>query len=333
MTDLGYLPLFQVKVGNTEELRFFYEAVLPGLEKQNIHSAVVTGKEGECCGRLPVSSWLMGVSSTLYIGMRGQDPFTLLPDLFRHVDIIFCLDEESAVDSTFHSFPFPVADFLDNEQGAIKYLVDIASSGIQQREIWACILIGGKSSRMGQPKHLLPHHDGRSWLERNIALIQDKVAGVAISGKGDLPPCLQHHLRLQDVPGVQGPLTGLISATRWMPNVSWLVFACDLPMVSAEAIDWLIGDRRPGCWAKIPTLRGQQRGEPLLARYEPQCGPLFETMARSGNFSLHRIFSNNKVDLAEVPAPLEQSWRNVNTPSELEELKRGMSHVRDGKTS
>lgn len=313
MTNFCNQPLFQVKADSGDELRFFYEAVLPGLRKHDIRAAVIIRDKG-----LPT---VTGDASTLYISMGRREEFSLLPDLFRHADMVFIVDRLPAEDNTLQSSPFIVADFQGDSSLAMKYLLEIADSLIQEREIWACVLIGGKSSRMGEPKHLLSHKGGQTWLERNIGLVKEKVAGIAISGGGELPADLLHYPRVQDIPGVQGPLTGLISATRWMPDVSWLVCACDLPAVTVEAIDWLLSDRRPGCWAKIPRLNGQQSGEPLLARYEPQCGPLFEAMGRSGSFSLHRIFSNDKVDLVEVPAGLEESWRNVNTPTELQDFE------------
>ncbi|HBT96513.1 MAG TPA: hypothetical protein DEB25_02130, partial [Desulfobulbaceae bacterium] len=48
--------------------------------------------------------------------------------------------------------------------------------------LWGCLLIGGKSSRMGRPKHLLPLADGSLWLERAAALLRPRVVGLALVG-------------------------------------------------------------------------------------------------------------------------------------------------------
>jgi molybdopterin-guanine dinucleotide biosynthesis protein A len=321
MTDYTYQPCFRVIADEGDEFCFFCKTVLPGLQDKNIRTAVIVRG-----GKIVRGSALDDFSeadceSTLIISQSDSCKPALISDIFRYADMVFIVGAVSTLETEISSTTFIVKDFLGDSAGAIQYLFDIAQSRLDEKEVWACILIGGKSSRMGKPKHLLPHQNGQSWLERNVELVKEKVTGVAISGGGELPASLQHYPRLQDIPGVQGPLTGLISATRWLPDVSWLVCACDLPAVTPEAIDWLLGDRLPGRWAKVPRLSGQQRGEPLLARYEPQCGPLFEAIGRSGRFSLHRMFANDKIYMEEVPADLEGSWRNVNTPAELQKFR------------
>ena len=67
-------------------------------------------------------------------------------------DVLFGGDKEHALE--------PFCDSLLRKIDLIK----------QKVAVWACILIGGKSSRMGHPKHLLPGIDGskESWLERTV---------------------------------------------------------------------------------------------------------------------------------------------------------------------
>ena len=81
----------------------------------------------------------------------------------------------------------------------------------------ACVLIGGKSSRMGQPKHLL-NQAGHSWLERIVRTLSPFVDEVFLAGSGQVPAALTRLTRLSDVNGVQGPLAGILAALRHRPD-------------------------------------------------------------------------------------------------------------------
>ena len=142
--------------------------------------------------------------------------------------------------------------------------------------VWACILIGGKSSRMGTPKHLIKNVRGKTWIESLVDTVAPAVEGIAISGTGNVPNGLHDLPRLPDIPGVVGPVNGIIAALRWQPLVSWLVLACDMPHVSKDAVTWLLAERRVGRWAEIPKLAGEVHCEPLFAWYDIRSASLFE---------------------------------------------------------
>ena len=55
--------------------------------------------------------------------------------------------------------------------------------------VWGCVLIGGRSRRMGRPKHLI-EAGGCSWLERTVTLLGHCVEQVVIAGPGDVPATL-----------------------------------------------------------------------------------------------------------------------------------------------
>ena len=63
--------------------------------------------------------------------------------------------------------------------------------------VWGCVLIGGKSSRMGTPKHLL-ETAGRTWIERTVAVLRGRVEQVVIAGAGALPAALAEMIRVDD---------------------------------------------------------------------------------------------------------------------------------------
>ncbi|BHH84127.1 hypothetical protein LA52FAK_24160 [Desulforhopalus sp. 52FAK] len=206
-------------------------------------------------------------------------------------------------------------DFWDELQGKIKLL--------SNTPVWACILIGGKSSRMGQPKHLLEGIDRKheSWIEQTIHLVTPLVDGLVVSGKGDLPDSLIDVTRIPDIPGVKGPLTGVLSAMRWQPNKRWLVIACDMPFISKSAIEWLLSENAPGCWGRIPRLKGAKFCEPLFAVYDGRAAHLLEEQLLTGNLRVGKIAAHHKIDNPVIPGSLASAWQNVNTPEQLESAR------------
>ncbi len=185
-----------------------------------------------------------------------------------------------------------------------------------QTPVWGCVLIGGKSRRMGRPKHLL-EQNGITWIERIVETLQQKVQQVVISGPGALPESLSHLPRIADAPGLAGPLAGILGALRRKPQFSWLVSACDLPDIHSGALEWLLAQREPGVWATLPDLDGDGRVEPLLAYYNYRCRHHLEAFAATGSLRISGLVGKYGVKTPQPPAYLQQAWRNVNTPEDI----------------
>ncbi len=184
----------------------------------------------------------------------------------------------------------------------------------------ACLLIGGRSSRMGRPKHLIKGENGLTWLENTVKLLLPFTRKIVLSGGGDVPSSLQSLQRIEDVPNVQGPLTGILAAMRWQPNVCWLLLACDMPNISTEALEWLLAGRDFDSWGTVPRLQEDGFVEPLLALYEPQAKDYFEELCESGILRVSMVARRPKIRTPVVPKTLASAWSNINTPGELSRL-------------
>ncbi len=182
---------------------------------------------------------------------------------------------------------------------------------IKNFPIYGCLLIGGKSRRMGQVKHLIMEN-GRTWLEKSVAVLEKKVTHLVLAGRGDIPPSLVHLPRIPDIPGLAGPLSGMLAAMSWQPQASWLIAACDLPDMSGEAIDWLLQQRQAGIWGVLPSLGGNSRGEPLLAWYDFRMLPVLEKIAAGGCLRPGLAAEHEMVITPKPPVHLHSAWRNVN---------------------
>ena len=185
--------------------------------------------------------------------------------------------------------------------------------------VYAGVLIGGASTRMGTPKHLLKVA-AQSWLERTVGQVAGAAAETVLLGRGEVPASLAGLRRLADVPDASGPMAGVLSAMRWARRASWLIVACDMPQVTREAVDWLLSLRRPGVWAVIPRLGEGRPLEPLLAYYDFRSRPLLERLAASGCFRASEIARSSKVATPAPPADLAKAWTNVNRPEDLTDL-------------
>ena len=182
--------------------------------------------------------------------------------------------------------------------------------------VYGCVLIGGASRRMGRPKHLL-QSGGRTWIERTVETLRPAVERIVIAGAGELPDALAGVTRLPDVPDAEGPMAGILAAMRWAPWASWLAAACDLPNLSAEALEWLLATRAAGVWATVPLLAGARGVEPLLAHYDFRAGAILEPLAADGRFAPSLVAEHPKVAAPAPPSHLAPAWDNVNAPGDL----------------
>jgi molybdopterin-guanine dinucleotide biosynthesis protein A len=185
--------------------------------------------------------------------------------------------------------------------------------------VYAGVLVGGRSRRMGWPKQLL-ELGGRSFLERVVEPLEPFAERLLLLGGGPLPESCAHLPRLPDPPGLEGPLAGILAGMRWNPGATWLVAACDQPMIEARSVRWLLDRRSPGKWAILPSI--SDRGhEPLLAVYDARARKLLETLAASGCLAPSALAEHPRTLSPPPPPELRSSWRNVNTREDLERLQ------------
>jgi len=181
--------------------------------------------------------------------------------------------------------------------------------------VYAGILIGGNSSRMGRPKHLIEAGDQRTWVEISVSSAKPIVDQVVILGKGEVPASLAHLPLLPDVHDVQGPLAGMLSAMRWRPDVSWIFMSCDMPRITTDAIRWILANRKPGVWAVIPRREAEAKVEPMPGWYDTRSIRLLEECRGPAALADHK-----KVDTPIILKEFATAWINANTAEDLESL-------------
>jgi len=182
------------------------------------------------------------------------------------------------------------------------------------------VLVGGQSRRMGRPKQLI-EIGGTTMIEHVVAALGEEVEEILLLGAGPVPVVLEGLSRVADAEECRGPMAGVLGAMRAEPEASWLVAACDMPLLRPEAVRWLVSRRRGGTWVVFPTLEGLV--EPLFALYEPEARALLEEAAAAGEHALRCLASKSRVVTVEAPESLRQCWFSANTPQEIGALLGG----------
>jgi molybdopterin-guanine dinucleotide biosynthesis protein A len=190
---------------------------------------------------------------------------------------------------------------------------------IRETGIVGCILAGGKSSRMGSDKSLLPLA-GVPLIER-IALVMREVfeSVVVVSDRRDEYKFLGLSI-LQDIKKDSGPLGGIHAALVQTKADHLFVVACDMPFVSAELIRHVVS-AESGANATVPTMNGQL--QPLCGLYSRTCLAIVERSLNNETYKLQSVLE----ELQPTIVPLTPGMQlyapnlldNLNTPAEAEQ--------------
>ncbi|WP_457576086.1 molybdenum cofactor guanylyltransferase [Desulfomarina sp.] len=301
--ELSDLPLFAVVGACGKEKDFFIRWLRTSLEENNLETLVIDESAAE--NERDLYSLSVRADVVLISGKTDFDLQEIKVNCHRKKKGDLCCSG---------------MDFKSREAFLAEFLIHLDSL-VYRIPLWACVLIGGKSSRMGRPKHLLPGPDGRSWLERTVETLRPFVTDIIISGAGEVPKGLSTLRRLPDAIGTVGPLAGILSATGWLPMASWILVACDMPDIQSRALAWLAGQRAAGRWGIVPRLSEDGFLEPLLACYDMRAATIFEELRQQNIMKISRVGVHPKIYNPVIPGELNGSWRNINTPEQLADMK------------
>ncbi|PWT88016.1 MAG: molybdenum cofactor guanylyltransferase [Acidobacteria bacterium] len=186
-------------------------------------------------------------------------------------------------------------------------------------DITGVILAGGKSSRMGRNKALLPFR-GRPLIETirdTMSSIFNKVV-ISVHQENAYPQI--DLLQIPDLYPETGPIGGITSVLQSGEERIFCV-ACDMPFLNRELIEYLAG--LADCDAVIPIWR--EKIEVLHAFYSFALLAQLKTCLKSGRFRITDALGEAHVRYIQEPEirPLDPqglSFRNINVPSDFEEI-------------
>ena len=185
------------------------------------------------------------------------------------------------------------------------------------------VLAGGQSSRLGADKSFI-NVNGQSLIEHivtKLTRLSDDV--IIVTNSPDEYDHLEARLVGDIYPG-KGALGGIYSGLRAAANAYSLVVACDMPFLDLNLLRYMIILAREHD-VVIPRIRGLT--EPLHAIYSKNCLEPIDRLLARGGLKIIDFFSEVRVRYVEesevdIFDPQHLSFFNVNTPNDLEEMKK-----------
>ncbi len=180
------------------------------------------------------------------------------------------------------------------------------------------VLAGGKSTRMGASKAMLPFGP-ETMLQRVVRLLGSVVSPIVVVAARDqeLPELPEHILLAHDEREARGPLEGLRAGLKALPESveSAYVTSCDVPLLVpafAERMIELLGDH------DIAVMEIDGFPHPLSAVYRRDTLPRVESLLASDRLRPVFLFDavrTRRVQRAEMVSvdPDLQTLRNLNT--------------------
>jgi molybdopterin-guanine dinucleotide biosynthesis protein A/molybdopterin converting factor small subunit len=183
----------------------------------------------------------------------------------------------------------------------------------------AVILAGGRSSRMGRPKALLPF-DGEPLIAHVVRSLTKMFAeAVVVAAPEQELPALPAVL-VRDEIAYQGPVSGIYHGLNASTKGICFVTSCDAPFLNHGLISYLLS-QTDDCDVVVPFW--QERFQPLHAVYRTSVAPLLKEQLARGE--LRPIFLYDKVRTRKVHEeevrrldPEGLSLLNMNSPSDYD---------------
>ena len=191
------------------------------------------------------------------------------------------------------------------------------------------VLCGGRSSRMGSDKALVPLR-GRELLAHAVAALSEVCERVELAC-GTVPRYAEQGLPLLlDREPDLGPLGGIETALLAGPADIVLVIACDMPGVGPRELRALV-ERVRSADLDVCVLRSERGVEPLCGAWRTTMShPVASALAR-GSRRVVSAFDEPlaagrapRVGFLDVAAP--ECVRNLNTPADLARERGGAPH-------
>ncbi|WP_414624245.1 molybdenum cofactor guanylyltransferase [Calothrix sp. CCY 0018] len=186
--------------------------------------------------------------------------------------------------------------------------------------IAALILAGGKSSRMGRDKALVPYQ-GKPMLQRVYQVAAECTQQVYV-----LTPWIERYQNIlpsdcnylvETQPG-KGPVNGLSEGFEQI-SADWiLLLACDLPLLDVEIIkSWI--NKLPQIPTSTLALIPQRSDiwEPMCGFYRKEVKTELDTFLKKGKRSFQELLSGIEVEVLEVDEKVDLMLLNCNSPGDL----------------
>ncbi|NET28983.1 molybdenum cofactor guanylyltransferase [Okeania sp. SIO1I7] len=198
--------------------------------------------------------------------------------------------------------------------------MNTSSLSLPKNHLVALILAGGKSSRMGKDKALIPWQN-IPMLKRVYQVASECTEKVYIITPW--PEKYQHILPtecewLTEIK-TEGPLVAFTQGLAQINSDFILLLGCDLPLLNLDIIQtWAtqFNQLSPEILALVPKT--SQGWEPLCGFYRQQIKIELKKSLEQGNRSFQKLLAQIPVQPLSIDTQAEKMLFNCNTPSDLQ---------------
>ncbi|MCP4608305.1 MAG: molybdenum cofactor guanylyltransferase [Planctomycetes bacterium] len=178
----------------------------------------------------------------------------------------------------------------------------------------AIILAGGKSTRMGQDKNMLPINK-RPMIEHVYKQLKPYFSEIIISANHQSRYSFLGETIIRDKVADIGPLMGLASALRASKNEANFVIACDIPEIDISIVKAML--RQIGDYDAVVPKVGLSHYEPLFAVYSKKGLPLLDHALQSEIYGIVHALRDCNVKYIDLTS---RSIENINTKDDYQKF-------------
>lgn len=177
-------------------------------------------------------------------------------------------------------------------------------------KIASLILIGGKSSRMGQPKHLLKFQ-GQTFLDNVQKAFQNIPTYVSVS---EIVDNIDINTQIVDEHKEIGPIGGIYSAFQNIHCEYLFVCSCDTPLVDTSLVNEMVVQSylNPG----KSIIARTDRIHPTFAIYHRSAFQQIESNVNNSNYRLMSLIESIDHIYFELETNNYSKLSNINTPED-----------------
>jgi molybdopterin-guanine dinucleotide biosynthesis protein A/molybdopterin converting factor small subunit len=183
----------------------------------------------------------------------------------------------------------------------------------------AVVLTGGKSSRMGRPKALLPFDD-EPLIAHIVRDLKKMFAEAVIVAAPEQELPILPAVLVRDEVAYQGPVSGIYHGLKASTKEVCFVTSCDAPFLNLALVSHLLSQISD---FDVVVPFWQERFQPLHAVYRTSVAPLLKDQLERGE--LRPIFLYDKVRTRKVHEdeirtldPEGMSFLNMNSPADYD---------------
>ena len=190
----------------------------------------------------------------------------------------------------------------------------------------AVIFAGGRSSRMGKDKALLPFGNFDTMTEYQYRRLLPLFKKVYISAKTDKFPFSAP--LLIDNYEISSPLAGLVSVFETLQSPELFIISVDLPLLPTELIQNLreqySKELKNGTAPDIMAFQSPKGIEPMAAIYTEKMLKTAQEMLKENRHRLNDLLKN--VSTKTLNWNSEKEFTNLNRPEDYRNAKEGLCY-------